>query len=56
MGHPSHPSRQARTVVALSVTIAVLLTLWVVGTFLLINYTPSLDELPADGASPTASE
>ena len=55
MGYPSHPSREARTVVALSVTLAVLLTLWVVGTFLLINYTPGLDELPGGGPSPTAS-
>lgn len=54
MGQPGPPS-QTRTVVALSVTLAVLLVLWVVGTFLLLTYTPPLGELPRGGSSPTAS-
>jgi hypothetical protein len=45
-----HP--QSRTVVALAVTLAVLLALWIAGSILLIRYAPDLGELP--GSDPSA--
>ena len=43
---------QSRTVVALAVTLAVLLVLWIAGSILLIQYAPDLGELP--GSDPSA--
>ena len=43
---------QSRTVVALAVTLAVLLALWIAGSILLIQYAPDLGELP--GSDPSA--
>jgi hypothetical protein len=38
--------QQSRAVAVLVATLAVLITVWIVGAILLINYAPNLGELP----------
>ena len=45
------PRRQSRTVVVLAVTLGVLLTVWIVGSILLIQFVPDLGELPGSNPS-----
>jgi hypothetical protein len=46
--------QQTRAVAVLAVTLAALLTLWIVGAFLLIRYAPHLGELPNPSPSSQA--
>ena len=49
---PQHPPRQqSGAVAALAVTLAVLVTIWIVGAVLLIRYAPHLGELPQTSPS-----
>jgi hypothetical protein len=52
----SRPERhpQSRAVIALAVTLAVLITTWIVGAILLIRYAPHLGELPQTSPSSEA--
>jgi hypothetical protein len=51
---PPHPQRGA--VIGLAVTLAVLLTIWIVGSFLLVQYAPDLGELPGSDPSADATQ
>jgi hypothetical protein len=59
MGQPPAPphanGRQSRAVLVLAVTLAALVTLWAVGTYLLLVHTPDLGELPGSTISPSPS-
>jgi hypothetical protein len=44
---------QQGAVVALAVTLALLLIVWIVGAYLLIQYAPDLGELPGGDSSPS---
>jgi hypothetical protein len=43
--------QQSRAVVVLAVTLGVLLTIWIVGSILLIQFVPDLGELPGSNPS-----
>jgi hypothetical protein len=48
---PTSSRPQSRTVVVLAVTLGVLLTIWIVGSILLIQFVPDLGELPGGNPS-----
>jgi hypothetical protein len=45
---------QSRAVIMLAVTLAVLLTIWIVGSILLVQYAPNLGDLPGRNPSTEA--
>ena len=54
---PTSPRRaQSRAVAVLAVTLAVLLTIWIVGSIVLIRYVPDLGELPGSNPSTEAPQ
>lgn len=53
---PVRPRRpQQDAVIALGITLAVLLAIWIVGAFVLIQYAPDLGQLPGGESSPEAT-
>jgi len=48
-------AKQSRAVAILAVTLTALVTIWIVGTVLLVRFVPDLGELPSSSATPSPS-
>jgi hypothetical protein len=48
-------AKQSRAVAILAVTLTALVTIWIVGTVLLVRFVPDLGELPSSSPTPSPS-